>query len=130
MINYYVVDFTTYHNGTKIGTRTTEVMCDESKVDETPITITWENLTEQHERLGVLCYFTVWNRKRGRTVDFFDIAFWGDRKMVKEWKNKPLNIEIRREWRKISVSIQEVLHYRNSEKAIQYLKERNVNINI
>ena len=130
MINYYVVEFTTYHNSTKIGTRTVDVMCDESKVDETPITITWENLTEQHEKLGALCYFTVWNRKRGRIVDFLDIALWGDRKLLKEWKHEPLNIEIRREWKKIHVSIQEVLHYRNGEIALQYLKERDADINI
>ena len=130
MINYYIVDVSTYHNSTKIGTRTVDIMCDESKVDETPIAITWENLDEQRERFGALCYFTVWNRKRGRIVDFYDIAFRGDRKLVKEWKNEPLNIEIRREWRKVSPSINEVLCYRNGEIALQYFKERNASINI
>lgn len=34
MLKFYNIYYTTYHNGTDVGTKSAQILCDESEVDE------------------------------------------------------------------------------------------------
>lgn len=126
MLKYYVIYYTTYWHGKKMGVRTARTICDESKVDNWRVKVTWDNLAELWEQIGSLgCGFTIWNFKRGRLVSFDTTWPWQE---PKEWKGKELDIEVKAEWVERDVSIQEVMEWHDSGKAIQYLKERGLTV--
>ena len=45
---------------------------------------------------------------------------------IKQWKDD-LDIEIKTTWREYKPSIKEIMNFRDSDKAIQYLVERGLN---
>ena len=128
MLKFYYIHYTTYHKGKEVAHRTAHCLCDESKVDNWRVKVTWDNLAELWEQIGSLyCGFTIWNFKRGRLLSFPDSWPWQE---PKEWKHADPQIEIECRWSERKVSIQDVMEWHDSEKAMQYLAERNLRIGV
>lgn len=127
MLKFYYVHYTTYYKGKKVSQTTARALCEESKVNNFRKKVTWENLTDIWEELGSqACGFTIWNMKKGRRLSFFsDTLPWQE---PKEWKHADPQVEIECRWSERPVSIQDILKWHDSEKAIQYLNERNLKI--
>lgn len=122
MLKFYYIHYTTYYRGKEVAYRTVHCLCDESKVDNWRVKVTWDNLVELWERVGGLCCgFSIWNLKRGRQLSFANTWPWQE---PKEWKHADPQIEIECCWSERQVSIRDVMEWHDSEKAMQYLKER------
>lgn len=122
MLKFYCVHYTTYYKGKEVAHNTARSLCDESKIDNWRVKVTWDNLAELWEQIGGLgCGFTIWNMKRGRQLSLSNTWPWQE---PKEWKHVDPQIEIECCWSECEVSIQDVMEWYDSEKAIQYLKER------
>jgi hypothetical protein len=127
MLKFYYVDYTTYYKGRKVGQCTAYALRDEANANDYRVKITWENLNEVIKDIGFSCRFSVWNKKKGRQISFSNTWPWQE---PKEWKHADPQIEIECRWTEREVSIQEVLEWHNSEKALQYLNERNLRIGV
>lgn len=125
---YRYVD--TYHNNTHIGCELGKILTDIEPTTET-FNITWDNLNEMYQKLGINCKFNIWHFKKGRRVSFFTDGFFlsKDERDVKEWKHPDLNIKIEISYSEYNPSIAEVLKWYDAEKAIAYLNEKGLKIN-
>ena len=129
MLNFYTVITRTYHNGEYIGASRGTTCLDYEPENKT-IALTWDNLDDYYYNHGMAVKFNIWKMKKGRRVSFFvdDILPLNKNKWdIKEWKTD-LNIEIRIEYRKDNLNINEVLRWHNGEQAIQYLVERGLSV--
>ena len=130
MLKFYAIHYKTYNNGTYIKTHYAETLAEENSVKDETIQINWDNLSEVYHKYGLSLPFNIWNFKKGRLVSFFEgNPFKKNYRDIKEWKTD-LNITLEIEYIDISnsKSIEEILKWRNAEKAIQYLNERNLKI--
>lgn len=127
MLHYYRVLYTTYNNGVKVGNTSGSVIADENEIKEKTIPITWENLKEVYYNFGLELPFNIWDFKRGRVISFFEGCLTDkNRRDIKEWKTPELNMKLVITYEVIPCSLNDILNYWNSEKAIQYLRERNL----
>lgn len=127
MLHYYRVLFTTYNNGVKVGNTSGFVIADENEIKEKTIPITWENLKEVYYNFGLELPFNIWDFKRGRVISFFEGCLTDkNRRDIKEWKTPELNMKLVITYEVIPCSLNDILNYWDSEKAIQYLRERNL----
>lgn len=127
MLHYYRVLYITYNNEVKVGNTSGFTIADESEVKEETIPITWENLEEVYHDHGLSLAFNLWHFKRGRTISFYDGIFVEkNRRDIKEWKTPTLNIKLVITYETFPCSLNDILNYWDSEKAIQYLRERNL----
>lgn len=127
MLHYYRVLCTTYNNGANVGNRRGFIIADESEIKEETIPITWENLEEVSYNYGLNLPFNIRDSKRGRIISFFEGGLTDkNRRNIKEWKTPELNIKFVITYKVMPCSLNEILNYWNSEKAIQYLRERNL----
>ena len=127
MLRYYRVLYTTYNNGVKVGRSDGFTIADENEIKEETIPITWENLKEVYYDYGLNFPFNYWNFKRGRVISFFEGGLTDkNRRDIKEWKTPTLNIKLVITYEIFPCSLNDILNYWNSEKAIQYLRERNL----
>ena len=127
MLHYYRVLFTTYNNGVKVGNTSGFTIADESEVKEKTIPITWENLEEVYYNYGPNFPFNYWNFKRGHVISFFEGAFCDkNRRDIKEWKTPVLDMKLVITYEVCRCSLNDIINYWDSEKAIQYLRERNL----
>lgn len=127
MLHYYRVLYTTYNNGVKVGNTSGSVIADENEIKEKTIPITWENLKEVYYNFGLELPFNIWDFKRGRVISFFEGCLTDkNRRDIKEWKTPELNMKLVITYEIIPCSLNDILNYWNSEKAIQYLRERNL----
>ena len=53
MLKFYSIHYTTYYKGKEVAYRTAHCLCDESKVDNWRVKVTWDNLAELWNRLVV-----------------------------------------------------------------------------
>ena len=126
MLKFYCIRYTTYYKGKEVSYTTARALCEETEIDNWRIKVTWDNLTELLERIGgQACGFSIWNMKKGRQLSFANTWPWQE---PKEWKHADPQVEIECYWSERQVSIQEVLKWYDSEKAIRYLNERNLKI--
>lgn len=125
MLKFYYIDYTTYYKGKEVGCTTAYALCEESEIKNFRKKVTWENLVDVYKELGLACKFTIWNMKRGRQISFSDTWPWQE---PKEWKHADPQIEIECCWSERQVSIKDIMEWHDSEKAIQYLNERNLKI--
>lgn len=128
-MKFYYRYYVTYHNNTRIGGGCSKCLSETPPVDET-ISFSWDNIDDLYAKYGLSCSFNLWHKKKGRLVSFFcdkflPIGNFGD---VKEWKHSDLNITLKIFYKEYNPSIDEVLKWRDGEKAILYLKERGLNI--
>lgn len=131
-MEFYRVVVETINKGHCIGTS-----CGTSLLEEEPKDfcekITWENLANQYSKYGIDLSFGIWNLKKGRVVSFFTNKvtpfFYKEwEKDIKEWK-EPLDITLKVTYKKCTnMSIEEVLKWHDMEKAIQYLKEKGLEV--
>ena len=127
MLHYYRVLYTTYNNGVKVGNTSGSVIADENEIKEKTIPITWENLKEVYYNFGLELPFNIWDFKRGRVISFFEGCLTDkNRRDIKEWKTPELNMKFVITYEVIPCSLNTILNYWDSEKAIQYLRERNL----
>lgn len=127
MLHYYRVLYTTYNNGVKVGRTDGFTIADENEIKEKTIPITWENLKEVYYDYGLNFPFNYWNFKRGRVISFFEGSLTDkNRRDIKEWKTPTLNIKLVITYEIFPCSLNDILNYWDSEKAIQYLRERNL----
>ena len=127
MLHYYRVLYTTYNNEVKVGSSLGFTIADESEVKEETIPITWENLEEVYYNYGPNFPFNYWNFKRGRVISFFEGAFRDkNRHDIHERKTPVLDMKLVITYKVVPCSLNDILNYWNSEKAIQYLRERNL----
>lgn len=127
MLQYYRILYTTYRNGVNVGDSCGFAIKDENEVKEKTIPLTWDNLNEIIYNYGPSLPFTTWNFKRGRIISFFEGFFCDkNRRDIKEWKTPTLDVKLVITYKIIECSLNTILNYWDSEKAIQYLKERNL----
>ena len=127
MLHYYRVLYTTYNNGVKVGRTDGFTIADENEIKEKTIPITWENLKEVYYDYGLNFPFNYWNFKRGRVISFFEGGLTDkNRRDIKEWKTPTLNIKLVITYETFPCSLNTILNYWDSEKAIKYLRERNL----
>ena len=127
MLHYYRVLYTTYNNGVKVGNTSGFVIADENEIKEKTIPITWENLKEVYYNFGLELPFNIWDFKRGRVISFFEGCLTDkNRRDIKEWKTPTLNIKLVITYETFPCSLNTILNYWDSEKAIKYLRERNL----
>lgn len=127
MLHMYSIKYTTYHEGEKIDSMINDyiryLMLDKEPKDKV-INITWENVGKLKElqaeyRIPFLPIFIDQTRK-GRIIN----------REIKEWKTHSLNMQLVITYKLHTPSIKEVLNYGNGNKAIQYLKERGLGVNV
>ena len=98
-------------------------ICTNETLSHESIDLTWDNVYHygslMHGNLNP--QFT--QRKKGRVFKC-GASFEYENYTFKEWKRPELNLEYRTEYTLTTKSIQEVLEYGDSDKAIQYLIER------
>ena len=127
MLHYYRVLYTTYNNEVEVGHTSGFTIADENKIKEKTIPITWENLKEVYYDFGLELPFNIWDFKRGRVISFFEGCLTDkNRRDIKEWKTPELNMKLVITYEVMPCSLNDILNYWDSEKAIQYLRERNL----
>ena len=127
-MKFYYVYYTTYHNGTCIGTDVGKILTDEEPKEEA-IELTWQTLNDWYKKNGVFCMFNIWHFNKGRRVSFFHEGLFPKKneRDIKEWKEE-LNIKIKVTYKEFCPCIAEVLKWHESEKAIIYLNEKGLKI--
>lgn len=88
------------------------------------IKINWNNVEQEIYKIGLHLPFGITKRRKGLQLFFWDDLFTN----VKQWKEE-LNIEIKTTWTEYKPTINELLNFRDGDKAIQYLVERGLNSN-
>lgn len=88
------------------------------------IKINWNNVEQEIYKIGLHLPFGITKRRKGLQLFFHDYLF----KNVKQWK-EDLDIEIKTSWREYKPSLKEIMNFKDSDRAIQYLVERGLNIN-
>ena len=133
MLDFYSIRYDTYHNEAKVGAGYAQGLFTETEVESAnkELIITWDNLDDFYQINGIFLPFNVWNFKRGRVISFFEGAFTNKNKHdIKEWK-EPTNLTVRLTYVKQRyVSIEDALKWDNVDKAIQYLKEKGLSVDI
>lgn len=131
MLHYYRVLFTTYNNGVKVGNTSGFIIADENEIKEKTIPITWENLEEVSHDYGLRLSFTYRELKRGRVISFFNGAFRDkNRHNIHERKTPVLDMKLVITYEVWRCSLNNIINYWDSDKAIQYLRERNLSCSI
>lgn len=94
----------------------------ESHPDTDVIKINWDNAEEEIQKLDIWLPFGITKRRKGLKLFFWNYLFTN----VKQWK-EDLDIEIKTSWREYKPTIKEIMDFKDSNKAIQYLVERGFN---
>ena len=97
----------------------------ESYPDTDVIKINWDNAEEEIQKLGLCLPFGITKRRKGLKLFFWNDLFTN----VKQWKEE-LNIEIKTSWREYKPTIKEIMNFKDSDKSIQYLVERGLNVSL
>ena len=90
------------------------------------IKINWENIEKEIYKFDpwFIFPFGITKRRKGLQLFFWDDMFTN----IKQWKDD-LDIEIKTTWQEYKPTINELLNFRDGDKAIQYLVERGLNTN-
>jgi len=127
MLQFYHQYLTTYRNGELMQTVHSLILIEEEKESSHnySFNLTWDNLDNFYHDFGFHLPFNIWNFDKGRVISFFNSSLFDSNTWdIKEWKTKDLNIVIKFSTKKATVSLAEILKWHDSDKAIQYLKER------
>lgn len=127
MLQFYHQYLETYRNGELMQKRHSLILIEEEKESSHnySFNLTWNNLDDFYHDFGFYLPFNIWNFNKGRRISFFNFSFFNSNTWdIKEWKTKDLNIVAKFSTKKATVSLSEILKWHDSDKAIQYLKER------
>ena len=83
------------------------------------IKINWDNAEEEIQKHDIWLPFGITKRRKGLKLFFWDDLFTS----VKQWK-EDLDIEIKTSWIEYKPTIKEIMDFKDSDKAIQYLVEK------
>ena len=83
------------------------------------IKINWDNAEEEIQKHDIWLPFGITKRRKGLKLFFWDDLFTS----VKQWK-EDLDIEIKTSWIEYKPTIKEIIDFKDSDKAIQYLVEK------
>lgn len=87
--------------------------------------INWTNLNAVREMYAYLTLpFDVKETKKGRIVIDKDWEILVFPRTIKEWKTKNLNMTLKTYYKDYKCSLRDILNYRDSDIAIEYLTER------
>lgn len=126
MLKYYHVTYRTFVNDEKLIPYSGTTIQEEEAAQDKKFLLDWNNVEEISERLGIYLGFNVWKKRKGRVIDFF-----GKAKNIKEWKSKELNLRFEIHFKEMSPpSIAEILKYSDGEKAIRYLNQLGLKLNL
>ena len=126
MLKYYHVTYRTFVNDEKLIPYSGTTIQEEEAAQDKKFLLDWNNVEEISERLGIYLGFSIWKKKKGRVIDFF-----GKAKSIKEWKSKELNLRFEIHFKEMpSPSIAEILKYSDGEKAIRYLNQLGLKLNL
>lgn len=130
MLKFYHVKCTTYVNGIDRGTNYGhKVLIEEESAKDYSVFATWENITEFYHNHALSSCFQLYNFKHGKYLSFEDFnPFKRYTWDIAQWRHPETKIELKFHYVEVHPSINEVLHYHNGEKAMQYLLERGINI--
>lgn len=123
MLKYYIPTTEVHINSIKpfnINLYTCKIC--ENHPDTDVININWDDAEEEIQKLCIWLPFGITKRRKGLKLFFWDDMFTN----VKQWK-EDLNIEIKTTWREYKPTIKEIMNFKDSDKAIQYLVERGLN---
>ena len=94
----------------------------ENYPDTDVININGDSAEREIYKLGLCLPFGITKRRKG-----LKLFFWNDMfPNIKQWRDD-LNIEIKTTWREYKPTIKEIMDFKDSDKAIQYLVERGLN---
>lgn len=122
MLKAYRVIYRTIINGQNVGSESAMTICESSKALNRSITITWENV-ERNKSMDFWLRFT----KKGRIICYNDGKHFTDCS-IKEWKTPNLDIQLTVEYEERKISMRELMNYHDADTAIQYIKERGLEI--
>lgn len=131
-MEFYDVIYEIYNNDTKVDEQWGKDLTDSPIEKE--IKINWENLHDIYKDYGIILPFNYWKLKKGRRISFFnckvsDKNTWD----IKEWKTPELNITLKIKYEKRNsncISLNEILNWYDHEKAMIYLKEKNIKLGL
>lgn len=129
MLKLYRPRYIAYENGTLIWNEIFDkvLLTEEEKETKTKIVTieNWEDLEEKYRKYHLCLPFDCYETKKGRKLYYYNSLF----SKYKEWKHKELNFKIVIEYEEIEhFSIKDILELKDSERAIQYLKENGLNV--
>lgn len=130
-MEFYIHKMTVYNNNKEIA----YVHCGTGLADIIPDNhtdnVNWNNLNEYYKKYDLIAPFNIWNTKKGRRISFFNSSIFNKNTWdIKEWKTD-LNLTFKHDYMKDDwVSIEDVLKWRDIDKAIQYLKEHGLSISM
>lgn len=127
MLKAYRVIYRTIINGECVGSESGTTICESSEIKNQSTAITWENVEEKFSKNSFeMCFYLMFSRK-GKIIYYNDGKHFMDRK-IKEWKTPNLNIQFTTEYKEQKISMHELMKYHNADVAIQYMKERGLDI--
>lgn len=129
MLNAYYKEYRTFVNNELAGTEGSVILCEESEAEEKTIEINWDNVGAIYSKYGILIRFGLHYANKGQVISYQDGEHFLDKK-IKEWKTPKLNAQLVIHCRKVNISMRELMNYYDADKAIQYIKERGLDINV
>lgn len=97
------------------------------KNETTTEMINWKNLNAIREIYSYLTLpFGVKETKKGRVIIYEDWETLMFSHVIKEWKTKNLNMTLKIYYKDCKCSLKDILNYRDSDVAIEYLMERGI----
>lgn len=127
MLKAYRVICRTIINGECVGSDSGTTICEPSDTLNRSVTITWENVEEKFLKNGGVIGFNLMLTRKGKIIYYNDTKHFVDR-TIKEWRTLNLNIQLIVEYKETKISMHELMKYYDADKAIQYMKERGLEI--
>lgn len=125
MLKYYRVFYIVFVNNEKVITDSGTTIREEEAAQNEKFLLDWGNVEEMSKKFGVCLGFDVLNKRKGRVLKFFGMT-----KDIKEWKTKELNLRFEIQFKEMCPSIAEILKYSDGEKAIKYLNQLGLKLNL
>lgn len=126
MLKYYKVAYMTFDKNEEIVSYSGTTIQEEGAVQNKTFHLNWDNIEEIQKQYGVYLGFSILKKKKGRVISFF-----GWTNDIKEWRTKELNLIFEILYMEVTPpSIAEILKYSDGEKAIQYLNQLGLKLNL
>ena len=120
MLKFYVPDtVVSINNMTPFSIDLHYDCISESPPETENIKMNWNNIEYEKNQIDIWLPFGITKTRRGLKLFFWDDLFIN----VKQWR-EDLNVEIKTTWKEYNPTIKEIMNFRDSDKAIQYLVER------
>lgn len=126
MLKYYKVAYMTFDKNEEIVSYSGITIQEEGAVQNKTFYLNWNNIEEIQKQYGVYLGFSIRKKKKGRVISFF-----GWTNDIKEWRTKELNLIFEILYMEVTPSsIAEILKYSDGEKAIRYLNQLGLKLNL